>query len=152
MKKLKLLLFSVSPFIIGYLLNYGMIKFNLYGAIVSIISILFFAYWFFAGYKSYDYIKTAMGSIFIGNSFAIVSILLIIFQEVVLGRYMFNIVGFAPQMFYLPMIRFTVWVERILLFFVTTHYVWVTHALSFILMMSIYYAGYSIRLRKMQRL
>lgn len=143
MKKLKLLLFAVSPFIIGYILNYLMIKFNWYGLIISIISIAFCVYWFFVGYKSYDYTKTKKESILLGNSFAILSIIVFMFQTLVMER-----IGFAPQMFYLPVLRVSSWIQRILLFFISTHSMWITLILSCLLMIIIYCAGYSMKFKK----
>lgn len=147
MKKLKLLLFAVSPFIIGYILNYLMIRFNWYGLIISIISIAFCVYWFFVGYKSYDYTKTKKESILLGNSFAVLNIIVFIFQRLVMGR-----IGLVPQMFYLPMLRVSSWIQIILLFFVSTHSMGVTFILSCLLMIIIYYAGYSMRFKKEQEI
>lgn len=77
--RFKLLLLSATPFIIGYLLNFAMIKFNWYGRIVLIISLIFSVYWFWIGCKSYDYVKTVKESILIGNSFVIISLIFILF-------------------------------------------------------------------------
>ena len=137
-----MLLYSASPLIIGYLLNYAIYKFDWYGTILSIISILFCVYWYYVGYKSYDYSKTIKESLLLGNCFAIVSIVLILFQLLVLKRFSFSIIGSAPQMFFLPMIRVSSWVENIVLFFTPYRISTVNFVISFILMMGIYYAGY----------
>lgn len=142
MNRFKLLLLSATPFIIGYLLNFAMIKFNWYGMIVSIISLMFFVYWFWIGYKSYDYVKTVKESILIGNSFAIISLISILFQRHIHRIFMSDIVVFAPQMFYLPMVRLTSWIQRTLLFFISTHYMISTFVFSCILMIALYYIGY----------
>jgi len=149
LNRFKLLLLSATPFIIGYMHNFAMAKFNWYGTIVSIISLLFSAYWFWIGYKSHDYVKTIKESILIGNSFAIISLVFILFQRHVYGIFMSNIVILAPQMFYLPILRLTSWIQRTLLFFVSTHYMSGTFIFSFILMIVIYYRGYLMRLKKM---
>ncbi len=142
MKKAKLLLFSVSPLIIVYLLHYTIYNFDWYGRILSIISILFCVYWYYVGYKSYDYAKTIKESLLLGNCFAIVSIVLILFQLLVLKRFSFSIIGLALQMFFLPMVRASSWVENIILFFTPFRISEVNFVISFILMMGIYYAGY----------
>lgn len=147
MNKLKLLFLGILPFAIGRLLDYAMMKYNWYGTIISIIGIMFFSYWFFVEYKSYDYVKTAKESILIGNSFAIISIILILFQGLILKRFMPNILGILPQMFYLPTLGVIGTLERTLLFFVSTHYLWMSFVLSFILMIVVYYAGYHMRLK-----
>lgn len=148
MNRLKLLIFSVSPYIIGYLLSYTMLKFNWYGTIISVISILFCVYWFFVGYKSYDYVKSTKESILLGNCFGIASIILIMLQKVVLGSFMPNIIGYGSQNFFLPIIRVSSWIEGNLLFFLSTHYMDITFIVSFLLMMIIYYAGYWSRVKR----
>ena len=96
MKKLKLLAFSISPFIISHLISVAVYNLDWYGGIISIISILFCIYWYFVGYKSYDYVKSMKESILLGNSFSIISISLDLFQSLILGRYLFNIIGVFP--------------------------------------------------------
>lgn len=142
MNKLKLFLFSISPFVIGYLLNYLITKLNWYGIRIFIFSIIFVLYWYFIGYKSYDYVKNIKQSILIGNSFAIVSIILVLIQEIILKRYMLNIIGFLSQMYYLPVIGLISVILRKILFFVSIQYMWYTYILSFALMIFIYYKGY----------
>lgn len=142
MNKLKLFLFSISPFVIGYLLNYLITKLNWYGIRILIFSIIFVLYWFFIGYKSYDYVKNIKQSILIGNSFAIISIILVLIQEIILKRYMLNIIGFLSQMYYLPIMGLISVILRKILFFVSIQYMWYTYILSFALMIIIYYKGY----------
>ncbi|NMB08544.1 MAG: hypothetical protein GX981_09185 [Tissierellia bacterium] len=96
MKKLKLLAFSISPFIISHLISVAVYNLDWYGGIISIISILFCIYWYFVGYKSYDYVKSMKESILLGNCFSIISISLDLFQSLILGGYLFNIIGVFP--------------------------------------------------------
>ncbi|MBP1926524.1 membrane-associated HD superfamily phosphohydrolase [Sedimentibacter acidaminivorans] len=142
MNKLKLFLFSISPFVIGYLLNYLITKLNWYGIRIFIFSIVFVLYWFFIGYKSYDYVENMKQSILIGNSFAIVSIILVLIQEIILKRYLINIIGFLSQMYYLPIMGLISVILRKILFFASIQYMWYTYILSFALMIFIYYKGY----------
>ncbi|WP_207644245.1 hypothetical protein, partial [Abyssisolibacter fermentans] len=137
---------GASPFALGFLLDFVMRKFDWYGITILIISILFFIYWFFMGYISINYTKSVLESILIGNSFAFISIIIIIFQMIFLGRFMFNIFGILPQMFYLNSLRVT----SILSLFIPIHNMSVTFVLSFILMIAVYYFGYNMRLKKIQ--
>lgn len=141
MKKSILLFFGISPFIIGYLINNAMMKLNLHGALLIFISMLFFIYWFFIGIVSSNYTKTAWQSFWLGNGFAVISIILIV-QELVLGRYLPSLIGTMPQMFYLAPLAFTSWLLRTLLFFISTHYFWPVSILAFILMTIVYCLGY----------
>ncbi len=147
-KKFKLLLFAISPLLIGYLIHRAIMGFGWYGIEISIISILFVAYWFFVGYKSYDYVDTGKESILLGNSFAIISIVLILGQIIFLGGHSFNIIGLLPQIFYMPMVRVSSWVERIVLFFIRTRSSTGNLIFSFVLMILIYYAGYKKRIKE----
>ena len=140
MKKLILLFCSASPFLLGYLLNYVTVKFDLYGSIILAISLSFTIYWFFIGYASASFIKSPIKSIVIGNIFAIADIILILFQELVLDRYFPNAVGTYTQMFYFPMLSVAFKVENML--HLPLSYGWMGYILSFILMLSVYYMGY----------
>ncbi len=142
MKKPQMWLLAISPFVLGYLLDHAMMKFNWYGANITLISALFYLYWFFAGRMSANWTKSRKESILIGNSFAIISIALMIFQDVVLKRYFSNIIGIAPQMFYLPALRLSAQIEDVLLFFLTTRSLWRTSSVAFVLMIVVYRAGY----------
>lgn len=145
MKKLKLLLLAITPFLIGSLLSRAIVKFDWYGTIVSIISIVFCLYWFFVGYKSYDYVETKIESIFLGNSFAIVSIVLVLYQSLIRKAFYFNIVGTASQHFFMPMVRVGSWVNSILwIFFRHTNNFAVIGMISFVLMILIYCSGYHV--------
>lgn len=150
MKRLKLLAFSISPFIIGHLISLSIYNLNWYGRIISIISILFCIYWYFLGYKSYDYAKSMKESILLGHCFSIIGLCLDLFQSQVLGRYLSNIIGLFPQHFFLPMARVSLWIDRTLLFFIPVTSFTILSIISFILMIIIYYAGYRRRLKSLR--
>jgi hypothetical protein len=143
---LKLLLFAFSPYLIGYMVNYALM--NWYGMISMFLGILFLIYWYYVGYKSYDYVQNKMKSLLIGNSFVIINIILILVQEIILKEYMLNIIGLSSQMFYLAPIGITTILGRIIFFFTSSYKGWYFHILSFILMIIVYYAGYSAKLKK----
>ncbi len=143
MNKLKLFLISISPFIIGKLFSYLTLEFEFIGVELSILSILFCVYWFYMGYKSHDYGKSAKESILLGNGFAMICILLIVIQKGFMGRYMFNVIGLTPQTFYLPMIRVSSWIDSLIHLFIsfTSRSIFIS-TISLILMMTIFYLGY----------
>lgn len=149
-KRLCLLLFSFCPFIVGYLFNRAIYTFEWYGSIISLVGLLFCIFWFIVGFISYDFSKSKKESILLGNFFAIISIVLILFQDLIMKRFLPNIFGMLPQMFYQPMIRIAVWVENILLFFTPVRTFWATSLVSFILMLAIYNTGYSMRVKSEQ--
>lgn len=136
MRKIILLLLAVLPFGMGYLLNYIIIKFDWCGS--SIISLLYFFYWFYVGRISVKYTKSAVESIIIGHSFAIITIVLIVFQEIFLGRYLPNLIGFSSQMFFLPALSLTSTFSNWLLM----NAIWEICILTFFIMILVYYLGY----------
>lgn len=107
MNRVKLLILSISPYIISKLFQY-VPKLDMVGMELSILSILFCVYWFYVGYKSYDYIESAKESILLGNSFGILCIVLVLVQLGLMGRYMPSILGIIPQDFFLPMLSVNV--------------------------------------------
>ncbi len=146
LRSIKLFLFSLSPLIAGYFFNYFMTRFDLYGITTSLATLLFCGYWFFAGYKSYDYIKSRNISFLIGNSFALVSLLLIVIQRLVYGGFFPGVLGIVPQFYFLPVIRATAWLQMPLMLLGPLHFnIMLSFALSFILMAALYLAGFTKR-------
>ena len=139
--KLKLLLFAFSPVIISKLFSHVLWV----GMEISFLSILFCIYWYYVGYKSYDYSESVRESILLGNSFAILSIILMLFQIAIMDGYMFNIIGTIPQIFYLPMVRVSSWINSFILLFVryTTNSL-IIDIISFVLMIILYSSGYHL--------
>ena len=142
MRKWQLWMLALSPFGLGYLLDSAMMRFGWYGRTLTFISVLFYVYWYCVGYVSVNWTKSAKESILAGNSFAIVSFLSITVQQTILRRFLPNIVGLFPQMFFLPSLRLAAQIESVLLFFLTIRYFWATCFVSLALMVLVYRAGY----------
>lgn len=143
----KLLLFAASPFLIGYGMNGLMLNWGLYGFSMTLMSVLFSIYWIYGGYRSFEYSKSRLKSNLLGNGFALICIGLILIQGGFLGRLMMNFVGFAPQMFFLPMIRIVALTQHIL-FFLPGNSTFGILSLAFIAMILLYNIGYSMRMKK----
>lgn len=144
MNRVKLLILSISPYIISKLFQY-VLKLDMVGMELSILSILFCVYWFYVGYKSYDYVESAKESILLGNSFGILCIVLVLVQLGLMGRYMPSILGIIPQDFFLPMLRISSWINGIIrgLFRFTFNHT-IYHFVSFAFMMILYCCGYKV--------
>jgi len=101
MNKLILLLIGIVPLLLGYLINYlmfiGMMP-------LYIIYIAAWIIWFIAGMYSIKLIDKRIVSILILNIPAALFLLLVLYQEVVIGQYWLNIIGLLPQLFYSPFI------------------------------------------------
>lgn len=142
MRKLQLWILAVSPFVLGYLLDSAMMRFNWYGTTLTVISVLFYVYWYCAGYVSANWTKSITESTLVGNSFAMVSFVLITVQTTIVKRFLTNILGLCPQMFFLPSLRLAAQIESVLLFFLPIRYFWATCFVSLALMVLVYRAGY----------
>lgn len=147
MNKLKLLALGAVPFLFGHLISYAMMEFNWYGLSTRIIGVLFLVLWYWFGYKSYDWSESLESSVLLGNAFAIISVLLIMFQELILHRYMSNMFGYTSQMFFLPGFSITAIIESSVFFFIRTRFLWMSHCFCFIVMIALYILGYKKRMR-----
>lgn len=147
MKKGKLLLFAFSPFLVGIAMNGMMVKWNWYGVSMTLISLIFSVYWIYGGYRSFECSKTRLISNLLGNGFAIVSIGLILLQWGLLGRFMMNFMGSAPQMFFLPTVRLVAMLRRVL-FFLPMNSTFGILSTAFLFMLLLYNIGYTLRVKK----
>ena len=73
MRKLQLWTLAISPFGFGYPLDSAMMRFNWYGTTLTFIGVLFYGYWYCAGYLSANWTESITESTLVGNSFATVS-------------------------------------------------------------------------------
>ena len=141
MKKLIILnLLGFIPLFIGIIMNYiimqdVILSFNLIGFIFIIL-------WIFVGYKTEGIEETPAKtsiSIHIPAAFALI---LVLFQELILGQYWFNILGMLTQLFFLPLISIgsylTFWTPRI----------WPVYIVAFLIMLGSYYIGIRIKKRR----
>lgn len=147
MKKGKFLLFAFSPLLVGLVMNKMMLKWGLYGASMTLISVLFSIYWIYGGYRSLECSKSRLKSNLLGNGFAIVSIGVILLQWGLLGRFMMNFIGSAPQMFFLPTVRMVAILRRVL-FFLPVNSTFGILSMAFLFMLLLYNIGYSLGVRK----
>ncbi|MTI96948.1 MAG: hypothetical protein FH749_16015 [Firmicutes bacterium] len=146
MKRLKLLAFAFSPFLINYCFHLAVQNNEWIGKGLTLSSFFFAAYWLFVGYKSATYTRTAKESVLIGNIFALVSVSMLLLRlDTWLMTQGIVYLGSGPQFFFFPMLRVTQFVERTFLFFLNRHVPFFTFILSCILMIVIYYLGYRLR-------
>ena len=137
--KLKLVLFAITPFIIGNLFN--LIALSGISALFLIFSILFCVYWLWVGFISYKLTDSKVQSLLIGNSFGIVTIIVLLVMRLVFQSYLPGFIGFQLQMYFLPA---TGVASRILtILFKSVSMIGVFGA-SFVLMVLIYYVGFIV--------
>ena len=141
MKKLIILnLLGFIPLFIGIIMNYiimqdVILSFNLIGFI-------FIIFWIFIGYKTEGVEETPAKTSISIHMPAAFALILVLFQELILGQYWFNILGMLTQLFFLPLISIgsylTFWTPRI----------WPVYIVAFLLMIGSYYIGIRIKKRR----
>jgi hypothetical protein len=140
MKKYWLLLFAITPIVIGYLYNY-IILISFTNVINIVLSAIFIIYWFVIGYISTKFTNSKKEGLLLTNSFAIIFLVILIIQNIIVGHYL-PVIGGMSQMFYLPTIKIASMLQNTILFFVTTYHMWMTCCVSFVLMILVYFAGW----------
>jgi hypothetical protein len=98
---------------------------------LDLISILFYLYWCILGYIFYKFTKSKNIPLIICNIPAFITLILILFQEIIIKHYWPNDLGFSTQYFYFPTLRVAFYIKPNYL-----HYMWQTYIISFLLMVA----------------
>lgn len=137
--KLKLTALAITPFVIGNLFNF--IILSGINALFLIISVLFYLYWFWVGFISNKLTDSTLQSLLIGNSFGIISIIVLLLSGIIFQKYLPGIIGLQLQMYFLPSVNVS---SKILSIFTTKITSNGFYGMSFVLMVLVYYIGYII--------
>lgn len=136
MKKMTLLLVGIIPFFIGYGMNYLMLgPFANMVLPYKLIGIAFLIAWFFVGRYSYKFVSSKKAATILGNSIAFIVLLLIIYQECILGQYWTTQVGLATQLYYLPLLGLALIFTRMF------HTMPSLYIVAFLMMCIVFYLG-----------
>lgn len=144
MKKMILLLIGLIPFVLGFLMNSWLMQHPNSILPFKLIGIIFLGFWVLVGFITCKFEKTPLKSAVIIHLPAFLVLILIMFQNIILGQYWSNLFGWAIQMYYLPLINISNTLVRIVLFFTPTH-VWMLCLMAFILMFGSYYLGCNLK-------
>lgn len=101
-KKVTLILIGSIPFFIGYGMNALILGVPSVALPFKLISIAALILWFLIGRYSYKLADTKTEAAVLGNAIAFVVLLLVLYQECILGQYWFNQLGAASQLYYVP--------------------------------------------------
>lgn len=136
MKKMTLLLVGLIPFFIGYGMNYLMQgPFSNTVLPYKLIGAAFLIAWFFAGRYSCKFVGSEKAATIWGNAIAFIVLLLIIYQEYILGGYWSAPVGVATQFYYLPLLGLAFMFTRMF------HTMPPAYAAAFLMMCVVFYLG-----------
>lgn len=136
MKKSILILVGIAPFFMGYGMNYLMMG-PFYNTVLpyKLIGIAFLIAWFFVGRYSYIFVSDKKLATLLGNSVALIVLVLILYQEVVLRQYWLNQIGMATQLYYLALINVASVFTRMF------HTMSATYITAFLMMCMVFYLG-----------
>ena len=138
MKKIFLLLLGLIPFGLGFLLDSLMTHFSDVLFPYAAIGVCFLIFWGAIGFFMYRLGEPLKVSLIFAQLPAFLTLLLNLFQEIVLVRYWGNLLGAATQLYFLPVLNIsfslTFWADR----------VWPAYIAAFLLMCAVYYLGFRL--------
>lgn len=141
MKRILLILIGFIPLALGFLMNYWIMKYQDSLLPFKLIGIVFLILWGFIGYLTCEFEETAAKSSKIIHSVAFIMLLIFVFQNSILGRFWFNIIGAIPQFYYLPLLNISSFIQSLILFMFRTHITSLDIIISFFLMIASYRLG-----------
>ena len=103
----KLFIGGVLPLVAGYVLNFLICFLPLPGIFLILINIVLVFLWGYLSYRlSAPNINTVVQAMLM-CTFGLLMLALALYQELALGQYWFNFVGFGTQMYFLPFLSIT---------------------------------------------
>lgn len=135
MNKLMLFLIGLIPLPLGYIMNHLMMTVYYDKALYGTVGVTFLIAWFGLGLATYHFSDSDKEAVVISHMFALVDLVLILFQEIILGHYWFNQIGISTQFFYLPLVNIA---GRLTFFFHRAYWIYIA---AFALMCMTFYLG-----------
>lgn len=110
----------------------------------KLIGFLFLTFWVIVGFIGFKFEKTLLKSVVIAHLPALLILLLIMFQEIILGQLWSNLFGLATQLYYLPLINISTSVAGIFSFLLSGMTgLGSASLIGLLLMFAAYFVGYS---------
>ena len=100
-KHVKLLLAGALPLAMGYVLNFALYL-PIAGLLMRIMGWIMIFLWFCLAYRLADSSDSIVRQSFFMCAFGLLMLALVLYQELVLGQYWLNILGWGPQIYFLP--------------------------------------------------
>ncbi|MFF2755149.1 hypothetical protein ACFVR1_15530 [Psychrobacillus sp. NPDC058041] len=148
MKKMILFLLGLIPFVLGFLMNSWLMQNQNSILPFKLIGIIFLVFWVLVGFITCKFEKTPLKSAVIINLPAFLILLFIMYQEIILGQYWFNIFGMATQFYYLPLLNISSSLVGIFLSLTPwATQIWSASLIAFLLMFASYYLGCYLKKR-----
>ncbi len=139
LKKLYLFLLGFIPLGLGCIINWLITQFPNSALPFGFIAIGFLLFWGFIGFQTYIFKESALISICIVNLVGLSALIFNLYQEIILGHYLGNLLSICAQLFYLPILNIsytlTFWSGR----------VWSAYIVGFFLMCLVYFIGFKAK-------
>ena len=90
------------PLFLGFLLNRLLLAFPASGMVRVPLSVLLLFAWGYFAFRLSDSLQNAVLQAFLLCAFGLLMLALTLYQELVLGSYWGNVLGYGTQMFFLP--------------------------------------------------
>ena len=137
MKKMILLLIGIIPFVLGFLMNSWLMQNPNSILPFKLIGITFLVFWVFVGFITCKFEKTPYHSALFIHTPAVITLLLLTYQEMVLEQFWHNMIGLATQFYYLPLTNISSFIIGGGLYV----QMWTASIVAFLLMYGSYYLG-----------
>ena len=149
MKNWKLILWGVLPLPLGYLLNFAMWHFPLSGLLLTGTNLLLLLLWGYLAYRLSSPRGNPIRQALALCAFGLAVLALVLFQELALGRYWFNALGIASQMFFLPFLSLGfAAADPLAGLFLSSMRVWPAYLAAWLLMLAAAWAGCVLKSRR----
>ncbi len=147
MKKIFLPAAGLIPFALGFGMNARMMANMDLVLPYRLIGAVWLLFWGLVGYGAKYFAGSARSSALLAHLIPGAVLLCLLYQELVLGRYWFNLLGVATQFYYLPLLNLAFGLENFL-FALTggwVHRMWYSYLIAFGLMWAAFYLGSRLR-------
>ena len=144
-KKMTLILLGFIPLVIGFIMNSWILDNPDSVLPLKLIGFIFLAFWVIVGFIGFKFERTLLKSVVIAHLPALIMLLLIMYQEVILGQFWSNLLGMATQFYYLPLVNISASVVGVFSFlFSGMKGLGSASLIALLLMFAAYYVGYYI--------
>lgn len=102
----KLLLAGVVPLLAGYLLNYAIVylQFPAFGFLLVLLELVLLLLWGCMAYRITSPDRNPAVQSLLLCTLGLLMLILVVWQEMILGQYWFNLIGSASQLYFLPLL------------------------------------------------
>ena len=139
-KKMTLFLLGLFPLVLGFMMNSWILENQDSVLPFKLIGFVFLAFWVIVGFIGFKFEKTLLKSVVIAHLPALLMLLLIMYQEIILGQLWSNLFGLATQFYYLPLINISASVVGIFSFLLSGMTgIWSASLIALLLMFAAYY-------------